>query len=276
MDSDFLRSVSGPIHMWKYIHLHLPCKRADRIFPCQCESYIIDTANIMFSCGLTKPVHLEFPRSPAHQSGVWELGKSLAIFVWVCIMLSINGLWWHFRITLKTVQLWLLFIRFKLSKFIKNFLHHLYIHDEPNLHNRWWKSTICFSCTKVVQLFSEFTPQTSLPISFNILILKVTKSRTVIMTQTLHPRSDRGALPASMPPLWGDVMLLGVEITPPNSACSALMRGWVPRLVPSTGGLRLGVKDDWLGLEWCPPVPSSRLRERWPSSLGLLLAPPMA
>lgn len=136
------------------------------------------------------------------------------------------------------------------------------------------KSAICFSCTEVMQLFSEFTPQTFLPISFNTLILKVAKSRT-IMTQTLHPRSDRGALPASMGPLSGDVMLFGVE-TPPNSACSALMRGWVPRLVPSTGGLRLGVKDDWLGLEWCPPVPSSRLRERWPSSLGLLLAPPMA
>ncbi|KAG7268252.1 hypothetical protein CRUP_036465 [Coryphaenoides rupestris] len=55
--------------------------------------------------------------------------------------------------------------------------------------------------------------------------------------------------------------------------------------LPSAGpGFRLGAADCWLGLRWCPPTPpppppavrlSSRLRVRWPTSLALLLDPPM-
>ncbi len=71
--------------------------------------------------------------------------------------------------------------------------------------------------------------------------------------------------------------------TPPNKAISALLAidGLPPR-PPSIVGLRLGVGDCLLELKWWPPAPPpelrlpSRLRVRWPTSLGLLLDPPMA
>lgn len=81
--------------------------------------------------------------------------------------------------------------------------------------------------------------------------------------------------------LLGEVTLL--LSTPPNKANSALLAidGLPPR-PPSIVGLRLGVRDCWLELRWWPPAPPpelrlpSRLRVRWPTSLGLLLDPPMA
>lgn len=42
--------------------------------------------------------------SPANQSGAWELGKSFAIFVWVWIRLSINGLMWPYRKTVTVIN----------------------------------------------------------------------------------------------------------------------------------------------------------------------------
>lgn len=80
--------------------------------------------------------------------------------------------------------------------------------------------------------------------------------------------------------LFGEVTLL--LSTPPNKASSALLpTDWLPPRPPSIVGLRLGVKDWWVELRWWPPAPPpelrlpSRLRVRWPASLGLLLDPPI-
>ena len=88
-------------------------------------------------------------------------------------------------------------------------------------------------------------------------------------------------------PLWGEVMV-PVWSTPPKRASSGVLvgawwccPGW-PRLPVPTAGLLLGVCVCWEGPRWwkrplSEPVPMvpSRLMERWPGSLGLLLPAPM-
>lgn len=88
-------------------------------------------------------------------------------------------------------------------------------------------------------------------------------------------------------PLWGDVRV-PVLSTPPNKVNTGVFVGascccpWCPRLPDPTAGLRSGVRVCWAGLRWrkwplSDPVPMvpSRLMEREPSSLGLLLPAPM-
>ncbi|TNN34980.1 hypothetical protein EYF80_054854 [Liparis tanakae] len=82
-----------------------------------------------------------------------------------------------------------------------------------------------------------------------------------------------------MVPVWS---------TPPNRASSGVLVGaswwcpWCPRRPVPTAGLLLGVWVCWAGLRWwkwplSEPVPMvpSRLMERWPGSLGLLLPAPI-
>lgn len=96
-------------------------------------------------------------------------------------------------------------------------------------------------------------------------------------------------LTASLPargPLCGEVMV--PVCTPPKRADSGVLVGtcwccpWCPRLPVPTAGLLLGVWVCWAGPRWwkrplSEPVPMvpSRLMERWPCSLGLLLPAPM-
>lgn len=76
-----------------------------------------------------------------------------------------------------------------------------------------------------------------------------------------------------------ETMLLS---TPPKRVISALEAAdWLFRPV-SAVGFRFGVRDCWPELRWWLPAPPpelglpSRLRVRWPTSLGLLLVAPIA
>lgn len=126
----------------------------------------------------------------------------------------------------------------------------------------------------------------------NVEHLHVYRFRILVYINWNNPVNDisipeRKCCPPDRGPLWGEVMV-PVWSTPPKRASSGVFVGawwcwpWCPRLPVPTAGLLLGVWVCWAGPRWWKwplsepePMVPSRLMERWPGSLGLLLPAPM-